>query len=252
MKKVDIYITVRLKSKRLPRKAVVEVAGQTILEHIIDRAKQIKHAKNIVVCTSTNEEDTPLLEYAQKKGVPFFRGSENNVVARFLGAAELFKPDICVRITGDNCLFSPEFIDYGIEQHIKNGVDYTTTKQMAGGGKGDIFSYDALVRLNKLMQDENASEYLSWLFADDKHFKVQWLDVEESLKRPQYRLHCDTPDDLKFIKEVYANLYDGKSIVDYKRMIAFLDAHPEIVEINKNIIQVSKDQVKNTINLELK
>ena len=249
---VDIYLTVRLKSSRLPKKALAEVGGQSIIEHIIDRARHIKKATNIILCTSVNPEDDALEEIAQKKGVECFRGSEDNIVERFIGASELNNPDIGVRITGDNCLFWPQFIDHAIEEHVSNGVDYTSTKELAGGSKGDIFSMDALRRLYKMLQDDHASEYLSWLLADDRYFNVQWLGVEQHVKRPNYRLHCDTYQDLDFVTAVYDQLYKAGTIVDYESAIKFLDEHPEIVAINSQIKQVSKDQVEQEINFNLK
>lgn len=248
----DIFITVRLKSSRLPQKALAEVEDLTIIEHIIRRAGYLKTASNVILCTSSHPEDQPLVEIAKKHGIPYFCGSENNIVDRFLGAAKLFNPDVVVRITGDNCLFSPEFIDHMIEEHIRNGVDYTSTKQLPGGGKGDVFSHEALVKLDQLLQDENASEYLSWLFADEEHFTVQWLDAPENIKRPQYRLHCDTPNDLQFIREVYKALYTEGGIVDFNTMIQHLDDNPDLIEINRDIKQVSKDMVESKINFDLK
>lgn len=249
---VDIYLTVRLKSSRLPQKALAKIEGQSIIEHIIDRAKTLKKATNIILCTSTNEQDSPLEEIANKKNISCFRGSEDNIIKRFLGAAESTNPDIIVRITGDNCLFSPEFIDYAIDMHRQKNVDYTSTKELAGGSKGDVLSYSALKKIDGLLKDERASEYLSWLLADKDNFNVQWLTVDESIKRPQYRLHCDTPQDLEFLKQVYQHLYDGQNIIPYAEVIKFLDNHPEIVKINSDIKQISLDQVKDEINFELK
>jgi len=248
----DIFLTVRLKSSRLPRKALATVADQTIIEHIIDRAQHIKGVDHIILCTSDLEEDQPLVDIAKKKGIPHFCGHPDNLVSRFVGASKLFNPDIGIRITGDNCLFSPEFIDSALEAHIEQQVEYTSTKELAGGSKGDIFTISALHKLHRLLQDELASEYLSWLFADERFFKVQWLSVDEAIKRPQYRLHCDTPDDLAFIREVYGHLYESGQIVDYRNMIKLLDEHPEIVALNQGIRQISKDDVSKTINLDLK
>lgn len=248
----DIFITVRLKSTRLPRKAFAEVSGQTVIEHIIDRARQIKRATHIILCTSVNDEDSPLCEIAEKKGIPYFRGSEDNIIDRFVGAAAINNPDIGVRITGDNCLFSPEMVDLLLEEHIMYEVEYTSTKQLPGGAKGDVFSVDALKKLHKMLQDSLASEYLSWLFADERFFKVKWVDVPAEFNRPHYRLHCDTPADLAFLRVIYKKLYNGKDIVDFRKAMELLDNHPEIVEINKEIKQISKDMLHNKINFELK
>lgn len=250
--KTDIYLTVRLKSSRLPRKALAMVKHQSVIEHIIDRARHIKEADQLIICTSTNPEDDPLVEIAEKKGIPWFQGSEDNIVKRFLDTADKYGSDIGVRITGDNCLFSPEFVDHSIRMHKENKADYTSTKELAGGSRGDVFTINALRKLSEMLQDERASEYLSWLLAREDLFKVQWLEVEEAIKRPQYRLHCDTPQDLEFIRTVYDALHEPGSIVDYRTMIQYLDEHPEVVKINEQIQQVSQNMVQDKINFELK
>lgn len=250
--KVDIYLTVRLKSSRLPKKAVAIVEGQTIIEHIIDRAKHLKNASQIILCTSDHEEDQILTEIATKKGIPFIAGDQINIINRFLQAAEAFNSDIGVRITGDNCLFSVDFVDYSIEQHILKSADYTTTKDLAGGSKGDVFSINALRQLSTMLQDDRASEYLSWLLQREDLFKVLWLEADPSLKRPQYRLHCDTIADLEFIKSIYSKFYVKDNIINYNEVIKYLDDHPEIVAINSQIKQISQQMVENEIDFTLK
>jgi spore coat polysaccharide biosynthesis protein SpsF (cytidylyltransferase family) len=250
--KVDIYLTVRLKSSRLPKKAIAVVENQTIIEHIIDRAKHLKNANQIILCTSDHEDDQILTEIATQKGIPFVAGDQINIIKRFLKAADTFGSDIGVRITGDNCLFSVDFVDYSIEQHILNGVDYTTTKDLAGGSKGDVFSINALRQLSSMLQDDRASEYLSWLLQREDLFKVLWLESESKLKRPQYRLHCDTTDDLEFIKRIYSQFYVKGEIINYNDVIKFLDEHPEIVAINAQIKQISQQMVESEIDFTLK
>jgi spore coat polysaccharide biosynthesis protein SpsF (cytidylyltransferase family) len=139
-----------------------------------------------------------------------------------------------------------------IAEHIAHDVDFTSTKELAGGSRGDVFSLRALKRLRAMLQDERASEYLSWLLADERFFKVRWLSVEPALRRPHYRLHCDTPEDYAFLQAVYGRLYDGTHIVDYPSVIRLLDASPEIVALNARIQQRSQDDVREHINLELR
>lgn len=250
--RVAIFLTVRLKSTRLPKKALLPVADKTIIGHIIARAKKIKQATDIVLCTSTHPDDAPLIKIAQDNGIAYFCGSENNIIERFIGAAQQCHADLCVRVTGDNCLFSPEMVDYLITLQKEGGYDYVTTKELPGGAKGDVFTYKSLVKLSKLLQDENASEYLSWLLADETHFKVKWAEVPEQFRRPHYRLHCDTPKDYEFLQRVYKDLYNTKDIVDFTTLIRYLDENPEVAKMNAEINQISRADVQNTINLQLK
>lgn len=251
-RRVAIFITVRLKSTRLPRKALLPLADKTIVEHIIARARQIREADEVLICTSTHPDDDPLEDIAASNGVSCFRGSESNIVDRFIGAARASQASYGVRITGDNCLFSSAIVDELIREVKTGKYDYVSARDLPGGAKGDVFTYESLVKLQTLMQDENASEYLSWLLADEQHFRVCWKKFPPKYMKPGYRLHCDTPADYEFLKKVYADLYEPGSIIQFDRLIDYLDEHPDVVAINKDIPQVSKKDVEGKINIQLK
>ncbi len=247
---VAILIAVRMKSTRLPKKALQVIEGQTLIEHLIDRMKQCKHANHVILCTSIHPDDRILLDIAKKKDIFYFVGNEKNVMKRFLGAAEKVKADIIVRVTGDNPLTSPYFIDSAIKHHLKAGADYTYTTDLPQGTKGEVISVSALKKAHELAEDPNFSEYMTWYFTDNPNFfKIEKILIDEDMKRPSYRLTVDTPEDLELIKKIYGKLYEHGQIIPLKAVIKFLDENPNLLKINANI--KSKD-VKDKVNVRLR
>ncbi|GAI23440.1 unnamed protein product, partial [marine sediment metagenome] len=106
-----IFITARTKSTRLPKKVLRKIKGKTIIEHLIDRLKLAKLPDLIVLCTSTNPNDDILVDIAKKNGIEYFRGSEDDVLARFLKAASAFNIDFISITWGDEPFCAPEYID---------------------------------------------------------------------------------------------------------------------------------------------
>ena len=246
-----ILIAVRLKSKRLPKKALKYIRDKTIFEHLIARMKLVKEADRVIVCTSTNKEDDPIVDICKKKGYEYYRGYEDDVMGRFINAVKDIVPKNIIRVTGDNCLVSHEFLDAAILSHNEKDADYTTTSFLPRGMRGEVIKYETLKKLHKLVVDPNSSEYMTWMIDRPDIFNVNKIKVDPVLHRPNYRVTCDTHSDLKVIKNIYDNIYTGIPIPS-SEVIRYLDNNPEIVEINSNIKQKTKDDVLGKINVELK
>ena len=121
--KIDIIVEARLSSKRLPQKVMLKVLERPLLDLMIGR-KKINFVENIIVATTTNKNDDEIVSLANDSGVKFFRGSENDVLGRVVGAAKENKTDIIVQITGDNPLVDKEITENIIKFYIKNQDKY--------------------------------------------------------------------------------------------------------------------------------
>lgn len=104
--KIGFLITARLKSTRPPLKIIRGLNGRTVIERIIDRAKEINSISRIVLCTSVNPQDKPLIDIAKKNNIDCFTGREVDVLQRLLDAAKLFKIEYFLGVTADNPLIS--------------------------------------------------------------------------------------------------------------------------------------------------
>ena len=83
-----ILVAVRLKSKRLKNKAILPIIGKPLIHILYNRLLTVKNAKKIILCTSINKQDDPIYQFAKKNNILCVRGSELNVISRFLKAAK--------------------------------------------------------------------------------------------------------------------------------------------------------------------
>ena len=232
--KAGIFIQVGMKSTRLPKKAMIEIEGKTIIEHLIERVKMAKMPNVIVVCTSTHPDDAILIEVAEKAGVKWFAGSEEDVMDRFLGASTQEGVNIIVRATGDCPLVDPDYIDKAIAHLIATDADYVTVVGMPIGTGCEVLTTKALEKAHAYAIDPNYSEYMSFYFWNNPEvFRIEEVECDESVKRPDYRLTVDEIADIELMKEIYQRLYQGGRIFPLKEVIELLDSNPKLVEINK-------------------
>jgi spore coat polysaccharide biosynthesis protein SpsF len=245
-KKVLALIAVRMKSTRLTAKAMKDLSGAPLILKLHHRLLKSKRLNGIVWCTSTNEQDNQLQELAEHNNISFYRGSELDVIDRFLAASDEYNPDIVVRVTGDNPLTDPEMMDYMIQKHIDSKVDYTFTDDLPIGTRPEIISISALKRCHDLAQDPDSSEYLTLMLRRPSHFNIQEVRVLNSnLKRPKLRLTVDTAEDLEVMRCVYKEFFGDPP--ELLKIINWLDQNPEIRDINKNIIVKDLDSSVNVL-----
>lgn len=233
MTKTVVLLQVRMKSTRLLRKAMLMIEDKPMVEHVIDRLKEAKTPDSIVVCTSTHKDDSVLLEIAKRKGVKEFAGSEEDVLDRFIQAAHREKADIVVRASGEDPLVDPIYLDRMVEHHIKTKSDYTFAKQLPVGVAVEVISTKALEKAYELADNPEMSEYMTLYFKND-FFHIEAIEVEDRLRRPNYRLTVDTAEDLKLMREIYKRLYKPNKIMDLEEVVQLLDEKTELVRINSH------------------
>src|SRR5262249_34216934 len=119
MKRV-IIVQARMTSTRLPGKVLMDLAGRPMLAQQLNRIKHCTAVDEIVVATTTNSTDEPIVELARQEGVAWFQGSEHDVLARFVGAARQTQADVVVRVTADCPLIDPHIIDTVIHELVSH------------------------------------------------------------------------------------------------------------------------------------
>ena len=246
---VAILIAARMKSTRLPKKCMAMIEDQPLISHLIDRMKLVDNASHVILCTSDDEDDTVLVEQAIKKDIAYVQGSKENVLDRFMLAADMVNADIIVRVTGDNPLTCPKYIERAITKHIEGGYDYTSTTKMPQGTKGEIINVNALKKAHELAQNPEFSEYMTWYFTKNpEHFVIGEGPVIENMVRPNYRLTVDHAEDLTLIRVLYNKFRVNGSTPDLQEVVQYLDEHPELLSINGS---VPKLQISSEVNVKL-
>ena len=232
--KTGFLITARLKSTRLPLKLLQPVEDRPIFSHMLDRLKLAKRVDQIIVCTSTNPQDDPLIDLAEAEGVSWFRGDEDDVVKRLSDAATEFNLDYILSITAD-CPFSdPGYADRIVEAYLESNADLIRALKLPHGA----FSYgvkpEAFRKIVEI-KDQTNTEVWGRYFTDTDLFEVYDLPIENELHRqPTLRMTLDYPADLEFFRAVFAHLYKRGEVFTLDEILRFLRDHPEVVAINKD------------------
>lgn len=227
---IGVIIACRMKSTRLKQKAVLPIAGLASIERCILNAKKIKSADEVILATSTLEEDRVLKKYALKHKIRFFAGDPDDVMMRYLGAAEKYNLDVIVRVTGDCPIISYEMAEFLLQRHFERGNDYTGPKEYATGHNSEVYNVNTLKRVIEYLGDARHSEYMTWYMLTNKDiFQVDMAELPKEWVR-HYRLTLDFQEDLDMFNALFEKL--GNSEVGIKNVFKILDAYPEIPKIN--------------------
>lgn len=234
--KIGFLITARLKSTRLKLKLLKYLNGYTVIERIIQRAKKIKGCSDIVLCTSTLNQDLPLVRIAKENNIYYFNGSEEDVLQRLLNTAELFKMDYFVGITADNPLFSIHHANM-ISNIIKSNrtLDYVYTVGMPIG----VNIYGMKVKALKLVcsiKQEVDTEIWGNLINQPRIFKIKKIKAEKKFVNKNYRMTLDEYRDYIFFSKLY-KMFPKESVIDVLDAFKYLKNNPKIWQINKMVLQ---------------
>jgi N,N'-diacetyllegionaminate synthase len=247
MKKIAVFVTARLKSKRLKNKALAYIGKKSSIEWCLENSSKIKNIDKVYLLTSYLKKDDKLAKFKFKKKFKIFRGNPENIVERFLQAAKKFKIETIIRVTGDNPFISHEIISILIKSHFKNNSDFTTAIKSATGTSAEIIKVSALKYLESKIKNFSKSEYLTMFFLDNpEYFKINSVNLPKKLIR-NYRLTLDYKEDLLMLNELYKILHQKKLTVNLNNIFRILDQNKYLDKIN-NI----RKQVYNSITFRKK
>ena len=229
-----VFITVRLDSARLPEKAFKKIQGKYVLEHIIQRAKLAKKFDGIVVCTSDRKTDDPIEKLAYDKGVCCFRGSLNDKLERWRGAAEKFGCEFFVTFDGDDLFCEPELLDSASKTMDTSEVDFL---EAPDGLVCGAFTYAIrTAALNRVcaIKNDTDTEMIWRYFKETGLFKTSCLPCEKNSEyfNSNIRLTLDYEEDFDFFTKVFESLNCENNDIQLKTIIEFLNRNPEVVAIN--------------------
>jgi spore coat polysaccharide biosynthesis protein SpsF len=235
-----IVVQARMTSTRLPGKVVQDLAGKPLLERQLDRLKRCAHADEIVVATTLNADDDPLVALAERAGVRWFRGSEHDVLSRYAGAAREARADLVVRVTSDCPLIDPVETDAVIAalEERRGEADYASNileRRLPRGLDTEALWRDVLERVDRMGTSAPAREHVTWLI----HAERPELFARHSVRRPydaaDLRWTVDTPEDLEAVRAIYAGV--GAEPRPLGEVIAWVREHPEVAALNAHVEQ---------------
>jgi spore coat polysaccharide biosynthesis protein SpsF len=233
--KTGFFITARLKSTRLKHKILLNLNGKSVLDHVIERCKITKGIDDVVLCTSTNPEDSILFDFALKNQIKFYAGSENDVMDRLLSAALYYGFDSFLTITADNPLFSIYTSQLIAAWGKKENFDFIFTKGIPVGCATTYIDVKAL-QISHAMKVESDTEIWGPFINRSDFFKIGELVLKNSPFMEEKRITCDYPEDYQFFRAVYS-YFDKDYIPDIHEVFEVLIKNPDLWEINKKLTQ---------------
>lgn len=225
MKAITI-IQARTTSTRLPNKVLLEVYGKSLLERVIEQAQKIENSAEVWVATSTHENDDLIEILCERKNVPCYRGSLEDVRGRFYDIAKKQSADIIVRITADNPFTEPQYADELIDFLKDNGdiYDYVRMEKskILDGSHSEVFTMNALEKsVNEHDDPQNREHVTPAIIERMKIYETVPSNKDLITKKP-YFIGVDTFNDFKRATHLYKNFGEQDTL---KQLIK---------EINKN------------------
>ena len=246
---IALFITGRLKSTRLPLKAQRLIKGRPMICRMIDRLKLAQRPNQIVLCTSTLEQDDPLEGIAREESIECFRGDPDDVLLRLTNAAEKFGVDQVISCTADNPFIDPYYVDRLIDFHLGKGYDFSRTEDLPLGVNAYAVSYKAMKRACEI-KAESDTEIWGPLFTETGHFNWAVMDVDESDRWPELRLTVDTPEDFAFVSKIFDELYEPGQVFPLSAIVDLCRRRPDLVAINATVQQRPSKPFKLKVGVE--
>jgi len=233
-------IQARMGSTRLRGKVLTDLGGQTVLARVVSRVRRATLVNSVVVATTTEKNDDPIVYQCDQLEVDAFRGDEYDVLDRYYRAAQSKQATAIVRVTADCPLIDPEVMDKTIRAFVNNQPDYasnTLERTYPRGLDTEVAQFAALERAWRDARDTYQRVHVTpYLYQNPQLFKLLSVKGEENYS--QYRWTLDTTEDLEFLHAVF-NRLQGQNDVTWRAVVSLLQSEPELVEINNKVSQKS-------------
>lgn len=236
-------IQARLTSTRLPGKVLLRVLDKPLLMYMLERLSLSKELDDILVAIPQNEANMPLKEFLDNQGVKYIMGSEDDVLQRFYKAGEENKDTkALIRFTADCPLIDPEVVDH-VVKHFQNSpeVDYVRTGSTFADGQGvEVFSWEALKVAFNEAYEKSDREHVTTFFKNNPE-RFNCVTLINEIDETSFRYTVDTEADLAVVQKIIEAMHSSKRFFGSKEIRDFLNKHPEVKNLNKDLQRVHLD-----------
>lgn len=236
-KRVLVVIQARMGSTRLPGKVLEDLGGIPVLEWVVRGCRAAQRVDEVVVATSTDPRDDAVEEAARALGVGVVRGSEDDVLSRFVLALDEHPADAVVRVTADCPFVDPDLVDALVAtwQGV-GGLDYVSTvlvRTLPHGLDVELVTADALRRVDAVATAHHRVHVTSGVYTAPDEFSVMGLSFAPDAS--DIRVTLDTPEDLAMLRAVVAER--GTALPSRSELVSLLRARPDLVALNAEVRQ---------------
>lgn len=239
MTRVVAIIQARTGSTRLPRKVLSEISGEPMLARVVERVSAARLVDEVVVATTVDPGDSPIVELAAARGWSVTRGSVDDVLGRYVEAARAHDADVIVRVCSDCPLVDPELIDDVVGALLdRPEVDYVAnnlpSRTYPIGLDLEAFRRSALEAAHAHDRDPALREHVTpYIRQNPERFQILALGHTEDLSR--HRWTVDVPEDLALMRRVYEAM--GGALSPWRTVVELCEQNPEWIQLNAHVAQ---------------
>jgi spore coat polysaccharide biosynthesis protein SpsF len=221
----------RMSSTRLPGKVMADVEGAPMILRQIERLKRSRRLDGVLVATSTDPTDDGLAAMLALHDIPVCRGPLDDVLARYESALAAHPAEVVARLTADCPLADPGVIDATLDLLTTRGLDYAANtpahRTYPKGLDVEVMRADALLTAAREAREPYEREHVTpYLYRHPERFAQDF--ISQAVDEGEVRWTVDRPDDLAFVRAVYAALYPGNPAFGSEDVRAFVRARPEL------------------------
>jgi spore coat polysaccharide biosynthesis protein SpsF len=261
---VVAIIQARMGSTRLPGKVLLDLEGRPMLIWVVERTRRAASIDSVVVATTSEPADDPIMELCRRVGIQFYRGSQFDVLDRYYQTARKFGAQTIVRVTADCPLIDPQVIDrtvdaffgrttgFDYQLHYENSVlqspgiaedhpyDFAANRLPPPFGRTypigldtEVCSFDALELAWKEATEKHQREHVMPFFYDNlERFRVLLVNHEQDYG--SLRWTVDTPQDLDLVRRIFS-AFPGRDDFSWLEVLKLFEQQPELALINAQI-----------------
>ena len=238
-KNIVASIEARMTSSRLPGKVLMEaIDGISMLEFMIERVKKSNLIDQVIVATTVNGTDDPIVELCNKLSINCYRGSEEDVLLRVLNAHKSVNSQIIVQLTGDCPLIDPEIVDKVIDVYLNNSFDFVSNGHVRSYPDGldvGVFSVDLLDEVSTKTEEPYDREHVTAYIYRSGEYSLKSVVADKALYWSDLRITLDDVGDYDLIKKIVRHFYSHHNLnFTALDMIEYIRANPKVLALNKD------------------
>ena len=233
--KIAAIVQARMGSSRFPGKVMKLIQDTPMIEILIKRLSKSKLINQIIVATSINDENTPLVNHLESMNIECEIGSEEDVLSRYYNAAKKNQVDVVVRITGDCPLVDADLVDRCIREFVDKDVSYVSNVSPCTFPDGldvEVFSFEALEDAYLKNTHSTEKEHVTPYIINSDNYKKSNIKHSKDLSKSRWTV--DEVLDFEVIKEVF-NYFSPNVYFSWEEVVKLEAENPDIFSKNKNI-----------------
>lgn len=234
-------VQARMGSTRLGGKVLLPAAGKPLLEHLFDRLAMSRELAGAVLATTTDPRDDVLALFAETRGIPHVRGSEQDVLSRYALAMRTYDLRIVVRVTSDCPLIDPGILDHVVRTYLDRAdqLDYVSNMHPPTYPDGldvEVIPRASLERADREATQPHEREHVTpYIWDNPGRFRIGNVSQPEEMHLT-HRWTLDYPEDYELLRAIIERLYVPGRVFGMRDVLDLLEKEPDLFRLNSRYV----------------